>query len=147
MGVFLCRLAGDGAVLEAREQARVPGADRAGIFIQDAGDVVPATSFDVAEGQELAVRYRLSLEKTDGADNRFRWKQGAKLYPYGLWLLKDAHRQGFVILCEGESDTHTLLFNNLPGLGLPGANSWQEEWADYLDMRKAGAVIQINKSA
>jgi hypothetical protein len=86
-----------------------------------------------ASGTELAVRYRHAIGKSAAGDNRFRWKRGAKLCPYGIWLLKDARRQGFVILCEGESDTQTLLFNGLPGFGLPGANSWQETWAEYLD--------------
>ena len=33
---------------------------------------------------------------------------------------------------EGESDSQTLWYHYFPALGLPGADSWQEEWADYL---------------
>lgn len=86
-----------------------------------------------ASGDEVAVRYRLALEKTAQGDNRFRWKRGTKPCPYGLWLLKDAYHQGFVILCEGESDAQTLILNGFPALGLPGANSWKDDWAEHLD--------------
>jgi len=81
-----------------------------------------------AEGKEIAVRFRTSL---DGAD-RFRWKRGSQLHPYGLWRLEQAPAMAYVVLVEGESDAQTLWLHDEPALGLPGAASWQEEWADCL---------------
>jgi hypothetical protein len=77
----------------------------------------------------VAVRFRLSLK----GDGRFRWKNHSKPIPYGLWRLKDAREAGQVTIVEGESDAQTLWFHGIPALGLPGANSWKEEWAHYLD--------------
>jgi len=83
------------------------------------------------EGNEAATRYRTALKKENGADNRFRWKRGTKPILYGLWRLSEAEKKGFVVMVEGESDCHTLWFHTVPAVGIPGANSWKEEWADY----------------
>jgi len=72
---------------------------------------------------EAAVRFRLALK----GDNRFRWKSGAKLCLYGLWMLGLVRTKGYVVLVEGESDCQTLWYHNIPAIGLPGANNWREE--------------------
>jgi biotin operon repressor len=91
------------------------------------------------EGQEAAVRFRVSL---DGAE-KFRWRSGDKPLPYGLRLLGEARAAGFVVLVEGESDCHTLWFYEIPALGIPGASNWKVEWASYLDgIEKIYAVIE-----
>jgi hypothetical protein len=82
-----------------------------------------------SSGVEVAVRLRVGLEGT----NRFRWKSGSKPVLYGLWRLELARQRGFVVLVEGESDAHTLWLHEIPAIGLPGANSWREEWAATLD--------------
>jgi hypothetical protein len=79
--------------------------------------------------EEVAVRYRIGLSGND----RFRWQKGAKPIPYGLWLLPDAIKAGQIIIVEGESDCHSLWLHGLPALGLPGAASWREQWAQFLD--------------
>src|SRR3712207_2705711 len=56
------------------------------------------------EGQEIAVRFRVSM---DGG-GKFRWRSSDKPFPYGLRLLEEAHKTGYVVLVEGESDCHTL---------------------------------------
>jgi hypothetical protein len=71
------------------------------------------------DGNEIAVRFRCAL---DGAD-RFRWRKGSKPRLYGLWR---PHALDHVILCEGESDAHTLWQHGFPALGLPGAANWKE---------------------
>lgn len=76
------------------------------------------------EEQEVAVRFRLSLEKSDGGDNRFRWRSGAHPILYGLW--REFKKFGYVVIVEGESDAQTLWLHDLPALGLPGATSWNE---------------------
>src|SRR5918995_834128 len=91
------------------------------------------------EGQETAVRFRVSL---DGAE-KFRWRSGNRPLPYGLRLLDEARAAGFVVLVEGESDCHALWFHEIPALGIPGASNWKGEWASHLDgIEKVYAVIE-----
>src|SRR5215217_796679 len=91
------------------------------------------------EGQEVAVRFRVSL---DGAE-KFKWRSGDKCLPYGLKLLGEARRVGYAVLVEGESDCHTLWFYEIPALGIPGASNWRDEWASYLEgIEKIYAVIE-----
>jgi hypothetical protein len=91
------------------------------------------------EGQESAVRFRISLHDTE----KFRWRSGDQPLPYGLRLLDEARAAGFVVLVEGESDCHTLWFYEIPALGIPGASNWRDGWATYLDgIEKIYAVIE-----
>ncbi len=93
-----------------------------------------------AEGQEVAVRFRVALS----AGDRFRWRNGSRPIPYGLDRLAEARRAGsvvLVVLVEGESDCHTLWLQGFPALGLPGAASWREEWAHFLDGIKTVYVV------
>ncbi len=78
-------------------------------------------------GNEVAVRFRLALEKSEAADDRFRWKSGAKPCLYGLNRLAVARESGYAVLVEGESDCHTLWHHGEPALGIPGATNWREE--------------------
>ena len=95
--------------------------------------------FTDEQGQEVAVRFRVSL---DGAE-RFRWRRGDKATPYGLKLLEEARKAGYVVLVEGESDCHTVWFYEKPALGIPGVNNWRDGWAAYLDgIEKIYAVIE-----
>ena len=84
-------------------------------------------------GTEQSTRYRLKLHKGDGADTRFKWRKGDKTRPYGLWDLSEAREKGYVVLVEGESDTQTLSYHGEPSIGIPGANNWKDEWADYFE--------------
>jgi hypothetical protein len=91
------------------------------------------------EGQEVAVRFRVSL---DGAE-KFKWRSGDKPGFYGLRLLEETHRAGYAVLVEGESDCHTLWFYEIPALGIPGASNWRDGWATYLEgIDKIYAVIE-----
>src|SRR5215216_1417375 len=91
------------------------------------------------EGQEVAVRFRTSLEGTE----KFRWRSGDKPRPYGLRLLEEARKAGYVVLVEGESDCHTLWCHEIPALGIPGASNWRDEWASYLEgIEKVYVVIE-----
>jgi hypothetical protein len=84
-------------------------------------------------GAVRAARFRLALEKAEDGDHRFVWRKGNKAMPYGLWRLEAARKGGSVALVEGESDCQTLWFHRLPALGIPGAKTWREDWAHYLD--------------
>ncbi|MHB1295304.1 MAG: CHC2 zinc finger domain-containing protein [Anaerolineae bacterium] len=80
-------------------------------------------------GKQVATRYRTSLDGKDG----FRRTSGSRVIPYGLWRLNDAPA---IILVEGESDCHTLWQYGLPALGIPGANTWDPAWAEYLQGKR-----------
>ena len=55
-------------------------------------------------GSEIGVRFRLAL----GGNNRFRWRCGSSVCPYGLSRLHLARQAGYILLVEGESDAQTL---------------------------------------
>ncbi|MEJ5328751.1 MAG: hypothetical protein WHT07_01185 [Desulfobaccales bacterium] len=80
-------------------------------------------------GEVRAIRYRLSL---NGAQ-RFIWRKGDRVMPYGLWRLPDARQAGWCLLVEGESDCWTAWAHRVPALGLPGASTWRPEWAEVLE--------------
>jgi hypothetical protein len=66
--------------------------------------------------------------------------------PYGLDQLEEAHRQGFIVLGEGESDAHTFWLFEIPALTIPGANTWKDAWAEYLDgIDRIYVVIEPDK--
>src|SRR5215212_4182361 len=91
------------------------------------------------EGREAAVRFRVSM---DGVE-KFRWRRGDKPLPYGLRLLEEARKAGYVVLVEGESDAHTLWCHEMPALGIPGASNWKAEWASHLKgIEKIYAIIE-----
>src|SRR5215217_3754349 len=91
------------------------------------------------EGQEVAVRFRVSMDGTE----KFRWGSGDKPRPYGLELLVEARKADYVVLVEGESDCHTLWYHEIPALGIPGANNWRDGWASYLDgIEKIYVIIE-----
>jgi hypothetical protein len=85
------------------------------------------------DGSEVAVRYRTALEKTEGTDDRFKWRTGSKAQLYGLWRLDGVRKAGYVVLVEGESDTQTLWYHGIEALGIPGANNWKPEFAEHLE--------------
>jgi hypothetical protein len=39
-------------------------------------------------GEEAAIRFRIALNKSEEGDDRFRWRTGSKVMPYGLWRLE-----------------------------------------------------------
>lgn len=71
------------------------------------------------------VRYRLAL----AGDDRFAWMKGSKPCLYGADRLATMHIDNYVVIVEGESDCHTGWAHDLPVLGVPGAASWQDDWA------------------
>jgi hypothetical protein len=92
----------------------------------------PAVRFTYldAEGEVACTRYRVSLT----GEITVRTKAGDKHCLYGLNRLERARQAGYVVIVEGESDTHTLWLHDYPALGLPGANGWNENRdADHLD--------------
>ena len=93
------------------------------------------------DGAERAVRFRTSL-----TGSRFRWRKGSKPRPYGLWRLDEAKQARRVTIVEGESDAQTLWYHTEPALGLPGASTWREDWAPYLDgIERINVVIEPDR--
>jgi hypothetical protein len=85
-------------------------------------------------GGIIAERYRTGLYKpTTGEDTRFRWKKGATPTLYGRNWLDIARDAGYVFLVEGESDCHAAWYHNIPAIGVPGAQNWQDGWGVILD--------------
>jgi hypothetical protein len=79
-------------------------------------------------GEVLQERRRLSI--VDG--QRFDWKSsGGRSYPYGLHRLPEIRRTGRCLIVEGESDVWACTAGGIPALGIPGANSWREEYRQY----------------
>lgn len=82
------------------------------------------------DGALVTTRYRVGMT---GAKRVLSDKGGATTL-YGLWLLPQLKEKfKHVVLVEGESDCHTLWMHKIPALGIPGASSWRDEWAQYLD--------------
>jgi hypothetical protein len=79
-------------------------------------------------GEVVAVRFRHSL----GGPQRFTWRKGDKVILYGLWLLPEIRKVGWVLLVEGETDFWTCCLYGIPALGLPGKTTWKPEWADLI---------------
>ena len=83
------------------------------------------------DGTPYRVKRRTSLE--GGA--KFYWKKSNKkgLIPYGLDRLDG---DGHVIIVEGETDAITLLQQDIPALGIPGASSWKTAWMEHVKGRE-----------
>ena len=79
------------------------------------------------DGNIVAVRYRLYM-----GPGGFLWRKGDHPSLYGLERLAQIGKAGYCLLVEGESDTWTGWFHNIPTLGIPGKSIWRPEWAEYL---------------
>jgi hypothetical protein len=85
-------------------------------------------------GTLVAERYRTGLYKlATGEDTRFRWAKGSTLTLYGRNWLDVAQEAGFIFVVEGESDCHVAWYNEVPAIGVPGAQNWRNEWGVLLD--------------
>ncbi|MFX0195182.1 MAG: phage/plasmid primase, P4 family [Candidatus Hodarchaeota archaeon] len=85
------------------------------------------------DGKTVSVQYRTALRKSDNMDERFKFKKGSHVFLYGVWRIKDHSNYDYMVIVEGASDCHTLWYSNIQAVGIPGAASWKEEWAVYLD--------------
>ena len=83
--------------------------------------------FDV-DGKEVTYRKRYMPKA-------FKWKYGSsgKIGMYGEWRLKEMRDIGYAVIVEGESDTQTLWYLNIPGLGCPGASFFKPEFIEKLE--------------
>src|ERR1019366_1458317 len=80
-------------------------------------------------GAVLAERYRIAMAGPD----RFRWHKGDTACLYGLWRLESYPDGCAVHLVEGESDSLALWLHGFPAVGVPGVDTWKDDWAVHLD--------------
>ena len=115
-----------GCTLQAYSEAKgIPMAFLQGLGLGDskrAGAPSVRIPYYGLDGQQIATRSRIGLSGQD----KFRWNTGDKPNLYGLSRLK-SYASDYIVLCEGESDCHTLWYHNIPALGLPGAGNWRED--------------------
>jgi hypothetical protein len=114
-------------------------------YVRALGREVPAVEIPYANqnGEQVATRYRISL----GGDDRFRWERGSSTILYGLHKLEEAHDAGYVLLVEGESDTHTAWYRGLPAIGVPGVDNWKDDWAEHLNgISKIFVMVEPDKA-
>lgn len=71
------------------------------------------------DGSLLAVKRRTHERATRGSF----WPRRTPLAAYGLDHLDMARDAGYLVIVEGESDFWTLVWHNIPALGLPGARA------------------------
>lgn len=91
------------------------------------------------DGTEVCVRFRTALT----GKPKIKAKSGDKLRLYGLDKLDEARKTGYVLVVEGESDTQAGWYHGEPVIGVPGASSFQLEWAAELDgVEKVYALIE-----
>src|SRR5215470_6828101 len=81
-------------------------------------------------GNVVAIRIRHALEPGKKRDGRFSWRKGDKPILYGLWRLTKERK--WLVIVEGESDTHVLAYNDIAALGVPGAGNFRKEFATAL---------------
>jgi hypothetical protein len=100
-------------------------------YVKEVGKEIPAVEIPYADrdGELITNRYRIAV----GGGDRFRWEKGSTTALYGLHKLEEADKAGYVLLVEGESDTHVAWYRGLPAVGVPGVDNWREGWAEHLD--------------
>jgi hypothetical protein len=84
------------------------------------------------DGEVVAVHKRLRIH----GEPRFVWRRGDKAKPYGLPQLADAREVGSLLLVEGDSDTWTAWYLQVPALGLPGASTLGNAFSYIRDIER-----------
>lgn len=82
-----------------------------------------------ADGKLYAIKRRTALRAAQGS----RWPRRTPLRVYGLHHLARIREAGYVLLVEGETDVLTLVWHNLPALGVPGSKAVETLEAAQLD--------------
>lgn len=124
--IDLCDLAVDKGI-HPNDLTRLGLRDGKCIYTKKKGQ--PCDAFDIkgvvipyydTDGSEYA-RYRLRAARSGQYKNLWN-EDNAKhpIIPYGLHRLKEAYKQKYLIIPEGESDCWTLWLHGFPALGIPG---------------------------
>ncbi|WPX08234.1 DUF927 domain-containing protein [Anaerocellum danielii] len=102
-------------------------------FLKGLGLKTCKTGVEIPYYDEEGKILRTRIRHNPKIENRFTWGKGKGTYPYGLWKISEAYKKGYIVVVEGESDTHTLWLNDYPALGIPGATAFKPEWAKYFE--------------
>lgn len=86
----------------------------------------------------LRSKMRPSMDKKA---HQMWWTPGDRTLPYGIWRICDDR----VVICEGESDTHTLAFHGIPAIGISGAEGWKDEFAKLPCFEVAKTVYVVKE--
>ncbi|WP_202921303.1 CHC2 zinc finger domain-containing protein [Anatilimnocola aggregata] len=70
-------------------------------------------------------RWLVPIKGRDDSGKLLPKKSALQIVPYFLDRLSEAHKAGFLIIVEGETDCWTLKFHGFPSLGIPGANLYK----------------------
>jgi len=94
--------------------------------------------------EEVCIRFRVSL----AGSPKIKTRKGDKHRLYGLQSIKEMQaKAGYVILVEGESDTHVGWYHDQPVVGVPGAAGFQSEWVEELEgFEKIYAVVEPDEA-
>jgi hypothetical protein len=79
-------------------------------------------------------------------EKRFFWKkEDAEIIAYEPDGGELAREQGYLVICEGESDTVSLLFAEIPALGIPGADFTKTIQSHHLvGVRQVFICVDVN---
>ena len=109
---------------------------------------IPAVTFDYfdEQGTPTGTKLRLSESSHDA-----RWENHTKPSLYGLDVLMVQQREcnwnlSRIVICEGESDVQTLVYNNIPALGVSGKQGWKPEFATGIPiLREAQEIFVVQE--
>lgn len=108
---------------------------------------LPAVEFPYCDEKEACagVKLRLSESSHDAC-----WKNYTRPLLFGLDVLTVLQRDtkwdlSRIVLCEGESDTQTLVFHGIPALGVSGKQGWKPEFANITILKNAKEIFVIQE--
>lgn len=111
-------------------QKRLPEEFLLGLGVRNSknGEYISIPYFD--ENKRL-ITTRMRMHP--GANPRFKWQRGSSgVKLYGVWKLNEAREMGYVVIVEGESDAQTLWLHGIPAVGIPGATTFNAEYAKLI---------------
>lgn len=113
-------------LIEYAEEKKLPINELKDLGLADSDNDVRIPYFDT-DNKLIATRFRHNPD----SKQRFTWEKGSKTNLYGLWKLA-SFTDEYIVLVEGESDTHTLWHYGVQAIGVPGATTFKTSYKDIL---------------
>lgn len=111
---------------EYANEKKIPINELKDLGLADSDNDVRIPYFDT-DNKLIATRFRHNPD----SKQRFTWEKGSKTNLYGLWKLA-GFTDEYIVLVEGESDTHTLWHYGVQAIGVPGATTFKTSYKDIL---------------
>lgn len=111
---------------EYANEKKIPINELKDLGLANSDNDVRIPYFDT-DNKLIATRFRHNPD----SKQRFTWEKGSKANLYGLWKLSDFTDE-YIVLVEGESDTHTLWHYGVQAIGVPGATNFKTSFKDIL---------------